>query len=662
MHLPNGSWANFGGNDAVMVGGAPGSVKNDDGTGSWDSVLNDFDGRRAVRVVSPCSVNDNLDGGKCKWSDDYIDGLKRRRWYSSAEAMGDGTVVIIGGMTKGGYINRETPATDPVFQNQQSEPTYEYYPARSGDPPIFQFLVDAGGLNTFAHTFLMPDGQFFVQANLSTSECFSFSMVSDDADSFKVLWNHETNTETQLPQMPKGVVRVYPASGATAMLPLTPANDYTPTIIFCGGQDMPTDDYGNYGSPAVAVWNIPASKDCQRITPQPKDGSAPQYVQDEDMPDGRTMGQFIALPDGKYLVINGASNGTAGYSTGGVPGVPFAQMPAGPALASGPVFTPALYDPEKPLGQRWSNAGLSPTQIARMYHSTAILLPDASVLVAGSNSHPDVNLNHIYPTEYRLERFFPPYFSAPIRPAPQGVPKTLSYGGDYFNITLPAGAYPSSDAKELGPVADTIKVVVIRGGFTTHAMNMGQRYLELRTSYTVNSDRSIVLHVSQMPPNSNLFQPGPALLFVNVGGIPSNGTHLIVGNGQVGPQPTAAIATLPENSVGNPNSPTSSASGVPASGGTKDTGSLLKSAGFIGGMAATAIIVAGLLVGLFVTMARRKKQRELKEGRSAAALETMYTFVPHSSSHFNLHDTNSMSTSYRDSHYSDFSGVHSQKI
>ena len=179
MHLPNGSWANFGGNDGVTIGGGVGNDKHDDNTGAWDSVLNDFDGRRAVRVVNPCSVDENLDAGNCKWSDNYIDGLKRRRWYSSAEATGEGTVVIIGGMTKGGYINRDTPVRDPVFQRGQSEPTYEYFPAKADDPPIFQFLVDAGGLNTFAHTFLMPDGRFFVQANLSTSTYFSFSMVSD---------------------------------------------------------------------------------------------------------------------------------------------------------------------------------------------------------------------------------------------------------------------------------------------------------------------------------------------------------------------------------------------------------------------------------------------------------------------------------------------------
>ena len=46
--------------------------------------------------------------------------------------------------------------------------------------------------------------------------------------------------------MPNGVVRVYPASGAVAMLPLTPVNDYTPTLLFCGSSDMPEAYYGPY--------------------------------------------------------------------------------------------------------------------------------------------------------------------------------------------------------------------------------------------------------------------------------------------------------------------------------------------------------------------------------------------------------------------------------
>ncbi|KAF9028351.1 hypothetical protein BDZ89DRAFT_1133667 [Hymenopellis radicata] len=59
------------------------------------------------------------------------------------------------------------------------------------------------------------------------------------------LWDPATNAETRLPDMPKGVARVYPASGGVAMLPFTPENNYTPTILFCGGTDMPDYAWGN---------------------------------------------------------------------------------------------------------------------------------------------------------------------------------------------------------------------------------------------------------------------------------------------------------------------------------------------------------------------------------------------------------------------------------
>ena len=55
-------------------------------------------------------------------------------------------------------------------------------------------------------------------------------------------------------------------------------------------------------------------------------------------------------------------------------------------------------------------------------------------------------------------------------------------------------------------------------------MNFGQRYLELSTAFTKASDTGLVtLYVSQMPPNSNIFQPGPAMIFLVVDGIPSEG-------------------------------------------------------------------------------------------------------------------------------------------
>lgn len=39
---------------------------------------------------------------------------------------------------------------------------------------------------------------------------------------------------------------------------------------------------------------------------------------------------------------------------------------------------------------------------------------------------------------------------------------------------------------------------------------MGQRMVQLDSTYTGNSDGSAVLHVSQAPPNPAIFPPGPA--------------------------------------------------------------------------------------------------------------------------------------------------------
>ena len=355
-----------------------------------------------------------------------------------------------------------------------------------------------------------------------------------------VLWDPHANEETQLPDMPGAVVRVYPASGATAMLPLTVANNYTQTIIFCGGLELPDADWGDYDMPAVNTWLYPASNDCQRITPEPQSGP-PVYEQDDDMLEGRTMGQFIILPDQTLLVINGGLNGTAGYSKVTRQTSNFSDMPWGESLASGPVGTPAIYYPNAPKGQRWSNAGLGTSTIPRLYHSSAMLLADGSVLVAGSNPNFDVNLTTIFPTTYQAEIFYPPYFSVPMRPVISGVPRTISYGGQPFKISIMAGSYSGSP----NDAAANTTVVLQRGGFTTHAMNMGQRLMQLDNTFTVQEDGMITLHVAQAPPNPNLFQPGPAFLFVTVHGIPSNGTYVIVGSGHVGTQATCAASVLP---------------------------------------------------------------------------------------------------------------------
>jgi hypothetical protein len=156
-----------------------------------------------------------------------------------------------------------------------------------------------------------------------------------------------------------------------------------------------------------------------------------------------------------------------------------------------------------------------------MYHSTATLLPDGklstlhelinrnltffflgSVLVSGSNPHPDYSPNKKYPTEYRVERFYPLYYNK-RRPEPSGVPTQISYGGSYFELHL------SSDDLfgNIGNV-NTVKVVLMKTGFSTHAINFGMRMAELDRTFTDNGDGTVTLHVSQAPPNPAILPPG----------------------------------------------------------------------------------------------------------------------------------------------------------
>jgi hypothetical protein len=396
------------------------------------------------------------------------------------------------------------------------------------------------------------------------------------------------------------------------MLPLTPANNWTPTVLFCGGSDMPDEAWGNYSWPFINTWEYPASKDCQRITPEQADGTFNtdvQYEQDDDMLDGRTMGQFITLPTGQLMVFNGGVNGTAGYSTQTLLTTSYSDMPFGMSLASGPVGTPALYDPRAPKGSRWSNAGFETSNIPRLYHSSALLLPDASVLIAGSNPNVDVNMSTVFPTTYKAEVFYPPYFAASTRPSPQGVPKSLSYGGSSFDVTVPASSYSGS----ANDAADNTTVVLVRPGWTTHGMNMGQRYLQLNNTYTVNSDGSITLHVSQVPPNPNLLTPGPVLFFVTVNGIPSNGTLVTVGSGNIEQQQTAAASALPasvrlDSASGTASgSTTGSKSGSSGSGPSTDTSGSSHSGAVIGGIVAAVALVGVLGAVIGICVARRRR-------------------------------------------------------
>ena len=137
---------------------------------------------------------------------------------------------------------------------------------------------------------------------------------------------------------------------------------------------------------------------------------------------------------------------------------------------------------------------------ARLYHSFALLLPDATVLVGGGGAPgPLKNLN--------AEIYTPPYlFDATgqraSRPEITSSPDTVM-PGDRFQVGV-AGA------------ASVSRVSFIKTGSTTHSFNMDQRYLQL--PFTANG---ALLDV-QLPSRAGDLPPGYYLLFVlNGQGVPS---------------------------------------------------------------------------------------------------------------------------------------------
>jgi hypothetical protein len=258
------------------------------------------------------------------------------------------------------------------------------------------------------------------------------------------------------------------------------------------------------------------------------------------------MSSFIVLPDGKLLNLNGAALGTAGYGND--------SWAIGHSYADDPILLPTIYDPSAAPGQRWSSDNLTASTVPRLYHSSATLLPDGSVLVSGSNPNPDYTVGPgvKYPTEYRTELFYPGYYNQ-RRPQPQGLLSQYSYGGPSFTVSL-------SSADLFGDIQNvkTAKVVIIRTGFATHAINFGQRYVQLASSYTAyQANNTAILQVNQLPPNPAIIAPGPAFVFVVVNGVPSIGQQVMLGSGQIGQQTLLTAGTLPAaNIVANVTTPT----------------------------------------------------------------------------------------------------------
>lgn len=215
------------------------------------------------------------------------------------------------------------------------------------------------------------------------------------------------------------------------------------------------------------------------------------------------MSCMTALPDGTFLILNGAHKGVAGF-----------------ALAEDPNLNAVLYDPTAPVGSRMSV--MANTTVARMYHSEAILLDDGRVLVSGSDPEDDV-----YPQEYRVEVFIPPYLLKNItQPTLQINNTDWDYGQ---TVTITASSR-------------IVKVSLLGGGSSTHGNSMGQRTIFPAVTCTGRSCNVTA------PPTAHVCPPGWFQVFgLTAEGVPSLAVWVRIGGdpAKLGNWPNATAFTIP---------------------------------------------------------------------------------------------------------------------
>ncbi len=186
------------------------------------------------------------------------------------------------------------------------------------------------------------------------------------------------------------------------------------------------------------------------------------------------------LPDGQVLVTGGTS--ACGFSN-----------------ESGSVFPAEIWNPAT---EQWRT--LASMTNRRVYHSAAILLPDARVLSGGGGDNPGST------NQFNAEIYTPPYLfnsdgtlaTRPTYTLPSG--KSIGYGQ---NVVV-----NSPDA------ASIAKVTLVRLSATTHAFNESQQLNTL--AFTPAPDGTSL--TASIPTSPNVAPPGPYMLFlVNQSGVPS---------------------------------------------------------------------------------------------------------------------------------------------
>ncbi len=414
--------------------------------------------------------------------------LKKGRWYPGSVMMGDGRIFVMDGHpdsdSKDAHVNFDIEIFDPKVNNwfYQKDNSVSYGLDIKGQNDKLGF---------YPRLILLPDGSIFCCNRIET---IKNERDRDILGTF-AKWLPETKTWTTVtPGVPPAAndneVPVMRQHFTGCILPLRPALNNG----FAG--PMPPQYTINESQILVQSYTFQNEKEQKPadkvflLKPLLSEKWKLQTVK----VGGRTDGNCVIMADGTVILVGGSLSANGDYKT--------------------PNLEVDLYD-------AWSNTWSkgTPSLKRRVYHSVAILLPDARVLLAGSQG----------PIETSTEIYSPDYLFRGPRPKFSCTPETVGYG-QFINIKL-------ADVWTFGLI-NADRIGLIRLCSVTHSFAQDQRYVAIYPCHYNNEPKTPGLRYPmpesndkefriQMPDNTNALPPGYYMLFlVSVAGAPSIG-HIV---------------------------------------------------------------------------------------------------------------------------------------
>lgn len=394
-----------------------------------------------------------------RWT--QLDVMNNPRWYPTNLTLGNGNTLVWAGLISPSVINAV-----PQILEKQSDETFLWRSLKIKNPEIAN--------NYYSWLYLLSSGKVFV-------------IFNDQSKSFLL----SPGDRFQNPRLYKYPFKSNPSEDGSLTDPHFGGSSLVydkDKIIVLGGADLPKT------TAEVIDLNDPA----------------PQWKRIGRFKIGRRHLNTTLLPDGKVLI------------TGGNKGTSFNNDCPENFVYRAEMWDPALYDPtnqqhEDELCDEQTGNCRQWTQLAdatepRLYHSTAVLLPDGRVLTGGTSSYSDEWTNQSpcngITDNHKMEIFSPPYlFKDNGDPAERPVigndaPTTpVSHGQDIqFGVTG-AGTTP--------------KVNLIRLPSVTHSYNQNQGIVKLTPTWVGGKLRVTI------PANRNECPPGHYMMFVLNGKVPS---------------------------------------------------------------------------------------------------------------------------------------------